>query len=59
MVLKRTLLTFVAVLAVLLVPAGAMAEEEKSSSAQMMDSIETILYGDSSKGGLIERLSSA
>ena len=43
-------------MAALLVPAGAMAEEEKNSSAQMMESIETILYGDTSKGGLVDRL---
>ena len=38
------------------VPAPSRAEEEKSSSAQMMETIEQIVYGDTSKGGLIERL---
>jgi hypothetical protein len=32
------------------------AAEEKSSSMQMMERIETILYGEPSKGGLIDRL---
>ena len=34
------------------------AEEEKSSSMQMMERVETIVYGEPGKGGLIERLNS-
>ena len=56
--MKKTFLAVAMLLSALLIPAGAMAAEE-SSSAQMMETIETILYGDISKGGLIERLSSA
>ena len=33
------------------------AEEDKGSSAQMMENIEEILYGEVSHGGLVERLS--
>ncbi|MBQ9565674.1 MAG: hypothetical protein IJU98_08820 [Synergistaceae bacterium] len=40
-------------------PCTASAEEEKGSSAQMMETIEEILYGASTNGGLIERLSAA
>lgn len=36
----------------------ATEEEEKSSSMQMMERVETIVYGEPSKGGLIERLNS-
>ncbi len=32
------------------------SDEDKSSSMQMMERIETIIYGEPSKGGLIERL---
>ena len=35
---------------------AASADDDKSSSAQMMENIETIIYGEASKGGLIERL---
>ncbi len=39
------------------VPCWAVeAESEKSSSMQMMERVETIVYGEASKGGLIERL---
>ena len=53
--MRKTFLIAVMALAVCLIPIGAMAAED--SSAQMMETIETILYGESSKGGLIERLS--
>ena len=60
MTLKRTFLLLAATLLLsLAVPCGAGAKDEnKSSSAQMMEHIETIVYGDTSKGGLTERLSS-
>jgi hypothetical protein len=35
------------------------ADADKSSSMQMMERIETIVYGEPNKGGLIERLNSA
>ena len=44
-------------LALLSAAACFAVEDDKSSSAQMMENIETIVYGDTSKGGLIERLS--
>lgn len=38
--------------------AGAdLSNDDKNSSAQMMENIEQILYGEVSKGGLVERLS--
>jgi hypothetical protein len=36
--------------------AETKAGEDKSSSVQMMERVETIVYGEASKGGLIERL---
>ena len=58
--LKRTFLLLTATLLLsLAVPCGAGAKDgDKSSSAQMMENIETIVYGDTAKGGLTERLSS-
>lgn len=54
--MKRTFFAVVMMLSALLIPVG-MATADENSSAQMMGTIETILYGESSKGGLIERLS--
>lgn len=58
--MKRTFLLLAATLLLsLAVPCGARAKDgDKSSSAQMMENIETIVYGDTAKGGLTERLSS-
>ena len=58
--MKRTFLLLAATLLLsLAVPCGAGAKDgDKSSSAQMMENIETIVYGDTAKGGLTERLSS-
>ena len=56
--MKRTFFAVVMMLSALLIPVG-MATADENSSAQMMGTIETILYGESSKGGLIERLSTA
>jgi hypothetical protein len=52
-----------AAIAVLLAAAAVRAAEpgaeaDKSSSMQMMERIETIVYGEPNKGGLIERLNS-
>lgn len=54
---------FISIFVSLFVPAvsraaGATDSEEKSSSMQMMERIERIVYGEPSKGGLIERLNS-
>ena len=53
----RKIFLIAVMMLVCLIPIGAMAAED--SSAQMMETIETILYGETSKGGLIERLSTA
>jgi hypothetical protein len=37
-------------------PAAETEDADKSSSMQMMERVETIVYGEPSKGGLIERL---
>lgn len=37
--------------------AAEAADDDKSSSVRMMENIETIVYGETSKGGLIDRLS--
>ncbi|MCR4818609.1 MAG: hypothetical protein K5841_06600 [Fretibacterium sp.] len=56
--MKKIFLAVAIMLSAFLIPAGVAAADE-NSSAQMMETIETILYGESSKGGLIERLSTA
>jgi hypothetical protein len=62
-VLKRPIALFLASAAILLTAGASWAAEpganaDKSSSMQMMERIETIVYGEPNKGGLIERLNS-
>ncbi|NLL37695.1 MAG: hypothetical protein GX256_09280 [Fretibacterium sp.] len=44
------------ILLLVMSPACAEGEEESSSSVQIMERIETLIYGEPNKGGLIERL---
>ncbi|MBQ8693988.1 MAG: hypothetical protein IJ520_12705 [Synergistaceae bacterium] len=57
MSLKRYAVIFLAALLLLFcIAAVAVAEDEETSSARMMERIETLIYGEVSKGGLVDRL---
>ena len=59
--MSKKLAVFIMAISLFMLPYAVNADDssadDKSSSAQMMENIEQILYGETSKGGLVDRLS--